>query len=774
MIGRRGRRNDGRGFLPGAATLLALTLVLALGAPTAHARVTLVATGTPELAFLGIPGNQVVARLALPGPARAVAVSRDGTRGYVSAGGEVVAIDVNTRLESNRSALGIGPPEISDIDLSPGGETLYAVRGTQLLVLDAQTLAARGAIELRGEGAQLAVARNGSNAAVTLRSGRVAMVSLGSAALLRLVKLKDAAGVAIADNGLTYVTARERLRVIAPGQRRVRKKAIKLPDGAGGALTLSPGRSRVVVGAAEGGTSGAIVELRTAKVQRIVASRGPGRAAWYPDASRIAVADGGSASVSLISPFSRGRIGLVSLPGTAPSDLVVQPGLALMSGTEAADRLTGTRGDDRIDGLGGDDVLRGGRGRDVIAGGLGNDTLSGGNNSDGIDGGDGDDMMTGGTGNDEMRGGSGRDSLNGGTGNDTMQGEDGDDALDGGDGDDTIEGGNGNDTIVEKGFGDDKLLDGGTGNDVIRGGRGSDQLILGGDGDDQLYGESGSERIRGGLGNDLIDGGRAGDRLEGDEGDDVIKGDAGNDHLYGRDGNDKLDAGSGNDELLGEAGNDELVGGNGVDTFDGGPGDDVIRAADDSPDTVNCGEGSDTVYVEVDAPARDVLSGCETVVAIPAEPDSDTTAVITIRGTRNPDRLIGTAGDDSIFGRGGADRIYGMAGNDYVDGDANDDRLHGGDGDDTIAGRKGHDTIWGDAGNDRITGDRGRDRILGGAGNDTIYGNYDADTIEGGSGNDRINVVHGGNDVVACGPGSDVVFADPRDRVAGDCESVRR
>src|SRR4051794_33694865 len=117
----RGRTEFGRGFLPGTAWLLALMLVL-MGAPAAQARVTLVATGTPELAFLGIPGNDVVARLALPGPARAVAVSHDGARGYVTAGGEVVAVDVNARRESNRSALGPGPPEIADLELSPGDE----------------------------------------------------------------------------------------------------------------------------------------------------------------------------------------------------------------------------------------------------------------------------------------------------------------------------------------------------------------------------------------------------------------------------------------------------------------------------------------------------------------------------------------------------------------------------------------------------------------------------------------------------------------------------
>ena len=773
MSGRRGRRNVGRGFLPGAATLLALVALL-IAASAAQARVTLVATGTPELAFLGIPGNEVVARLALPGPARAVAVSRDGARGYVSAGSEIVAVDVNTRSETGRSAIGIGLPEITDIDLSPVGETLYAVRGSQLVVLDPQTFAQRALIDLRGEALQLAVANNGTSAAVTLRSGHVAMVDLGANALLRRVKLKDATGVAIADNGLTYATARGRLRVISRGQRKPRKKAIKLPAGAGGGLTLSPGRSRLVVGAAAGGTSGAIVELRSASVRRIVSGLGPGRGAWYLDASRIAMADAGAATISLVSPFSRGRVGLVTLPGTAPSDLVVQPGLALISGGDAGDRLTGTRGDDRLDGLGGDDLLRGGRGRDVLVGGIGNDRLFGGANSDGISGDDGDDAMSGDTGNDEMSGGLGVDTAHGGTGNDTIQGEDGDDHLDGGDGDDTILGGAGNDVIEEKGFGDDKILNGGPGNDVIRGGRGSDKRILGEDGDDQLFGESGNERILGGAGNDLVDGGSAGDRLEGGDGDDELLGRAAKDGLYGEAGSDRLDGGSAVDLLVGGDGNDELVGGSAPDVLDGGPGDDSIRAADDSVDTVQCGAGNDTVYIENNVPPRDVLVDCELVVPVAPEPDNDGATAIVIRGTPGDDALYGTDGVDSIFGRDGADKLFGKGDGDYVDGENGPDQVHGGAGADTIAGRGGNDALYGNAGNDLITGDRGRDRILGGAGDDRIFGNYDPDTIDGGSGNDRISVIHGGADAVVCGPGNDVVFADPRDRIARDCEDIRR
>jgi len=769
MCGCDGRREIGRRFLPGAVLLLALVL-----APAASARVTLVATGTPELVFVGIPRNEVVARLALPGPSRAVAVSRDGTRGFVSAAGDVVATDVNLRTETGRTALGPGP-EISDIELSPGGETLYAVRGPQLLVIDAQTLTLRVAIELRGPGGALAVSNDGALAAVALTTGRVALVGLGTNALLRHVKLKGATGVAIADTGTTYVSARARVRLIDPGQHKARKKpVIKLPEGAGGLLTLSPGRSRLVVAAAAGGRAAALVDLNTRRVQRLPAGAGPGRAAWYPDASRIVFADGGGASISLISPFSRARIGLILLAGTTPSDLVVQPGLATNAGTEGPDSITGTRGSDRLVGLGGDDILRGGRDRDSLDGGPGADQLSGGPSSDSILGGEGNDFMSGGTGDDTMRGGPGDDGAGGGTGNDSIYGEDGNDTLDGGDGDDTVLGGPGDDTIVEKGFGDDKELNGGPGNDVIRGGRGSDRLILGEEGDDQLFGETGSERIIGGDGNDLIDGGRAGDRLEGENGEDTIKGDAGNDHLYGGRGNDKLDGGSGTDELFGHEENDELVGGNGPDLIDGGPGDDTIRAADDSADTVNCGDGNDTVYVEADAPTRDLLNGCETVVPVPAEPDSDLPGALTIRGTRNADVINGSPFDDTIFGRGGADKIFGMPGNDYVDGDKGDDQLHGGPGDDLMPGRQGNDKVWGDEGNDRITGDRGNDTIWGGAGNDTIFGNIGSDRVDGGPGDDRINMVDKTVDHIICGRGSDVVFADVRDKIAKDCESVRR
>ncbi len=750
-----------------------LVLLAALAVPaSASARATLVATGMPELVFLDVSSNALSARLALPGPSRAVAITRDGQRGFVAAGGEVVAVDVNARTELARVSLGL--PEISDIELSPVGTTLYAVQGRRLVALDPVTLVAGASVALNGDAKRIAIGRDGQVAAVVLTSGRVAMVSLTRNTLLRHVKVRGATGVAIDDAGRTLVSTRERLRTIEPGQRRPRKRALKLPEGAGGGLALSPGRSKLVVGAAPGGASGALIDLRRGTILRLPAGRGPGFPAWNPDASRILMADAGAATLSLVSPFSRGRVATVALPGSVPSDLLVQPGLAPLLGTDGADVLTGTRGPDRIEGLGGDDVLRGGRDRDSLDGGPGNDRLSGGSFSDELTGGDGNDFLLGGTGNDTILGSGGDDGADGGTGDDDISGEEGNDTLDGGDGDDTIHGGPGNDVIVEKGFGDDELLDGGPGDDVIRGGRGSDRDILGGEGNDQLFGETGSERIRGGPGDDMIDGGRAGDRLEGDEGADTIVGGLGKDHLYGRDANDKLDGGAEADELDGENGDDLLVGGSGPDDFEGGPGDDTIRAADDSADRVDCGPGDDTVFVEADAPTRDVLLACEHVMPIPAEPDTGEPPPPILRGTTRNDVLRGTPGDDSIFGRPGNDRLFGLGGDDYVDGDRGEDELHGGPGNDVLAGRRGNDTIFGDDGDDRITGDRGRDRIFGGAGRDTIFGNYNADRIDGGPGDDRINVVHGDHDVVVCGPGTDTVFADSGDAVARDCENVRR
>jgi Ca2+-binding RTX toxin-like protein len=65
----------------------------------------------------------------------------------------------------------------------------------------------------------------------------------------------------------------------------------------------------------------------------------------------------------------------------------------------------------------------------------------------------------------------------------------------------------------------------------------------------------------------------------------------------------------------------------------------------------------------------------------------------------------------------------------------------------------------------RIFGSGKGERIAGGRGRDRIYA---------GGGGDRIAVRGGGRDTVRCGGGRDTVKADRSDRVARDCEIVRR
>ena len=80
-----------------AALLLPAALLAAAG--SAHARVMVVASGTGSATLLDVSSGNVVARVPLSGAARDVAIAPDGTRGYVSAGAGVAAIDLNARAK---------------------------------------------------------------------------------------------------------------------------------------------------------------------------------------------------------------------------------------------------------------------------------------------------------------------------------------------------------------------------------------------------------------------------------------------------------------------------------------------------------------------------------------------------------------------------------------------------------------------------------------------------------------------------------------------------
>jgi hypothetical protein len=109
--------------------------------------------------------------------------------------------------------------------------------------------------------------------------------------------------------------------------------------------------------------------------------------------------------------------------------------------------------------------------------------------------------------------------------------------------------------------------------------------------------------------------------------------------------------------------------------------------------------------------------------------------------------LTGTSAADVIRGCPGRDRLFGLAGN---------------------------DALRGGGGNDDLFGGPGKDNLGGGAGNDTLSGGSGVDYISGGAGFDVIDARDRSIDRVVCGPGKDLVKADRHDRVARDCESVRR
>ncbi|QYJ16534.1 hypothetical protein Rxycam_02367 [Rubrobacter xylanophilus DSM 9941] len=94
-----------------------------------------------------------------------------------------------------------------------------------------------------------------------------------------------------------------------------------------------------------------------------------------------------------------------------------------------------------------------------------------------------------------------------------------------------------------------------------------------------------------------------------------------------------------------------------------------------------------------------------------------------------------------------------------------DETLRGDTLDDALVALAGHDALWGLG---------GRDLLSGGPGDDELYGGAGADVLLGGAGADFVEAADGEPDRILCGPGEDVVSADPQDRLAPDCETVYR
>lgn len=231
-----------------------------------------------------------------------------------------------------------------------------------------------------------------------------------------------------------------------------------------------------------------------------------------------------------------------------------------------------------------------------IVGTPGNDRIRGSMDADSIEALEGNDRVIARAGNDTVNAGPGQDRVFGNRGDDTLEGRAGSDRLHGNRGDDTLIGDvpNAGDLISR-----DRLF-GGRGTDTLRGGDGSDRLH-GGPGNDTANGNGGNDVMSGGLGPDVQDGGPGDDRILANRGTDTTSGGPGNDTLFALARRDVH-------------GPNDVTG----DTVRGDAGDDNIRVRDGEQDTVNCGEGVDTAYLDFkdrieDATEQNPTGSCEVV-----------------------------------------------------------------------------------------------------------------------------------------------------------------
>lgn len=260
-----------------------------------------------------------------------------------------------------------------------------------------------------------------------------------------------------------------------------------------------------------------------------------------------------------------------------------------------------------VDGGAGDDVLRGaafGETADTILGGPGNDKITGGPGNDIIRGGEGDDELEGQAGADQLFGDGGNDKLRGDGYRDTFA-----DVIDGGAGYDQTDA----DWMVESGSYQPPIT-----------------VSLDGAANDGRPGESdnvtGLEKIYLNAPATLIGGNDADEFtvFNTSDGSTKMAGNGGNDKLTSFDHADQVDGGAGDDQLAGGYGDDTVTGGPGRDQIHGDApssacnyiqcrlpfGNDTIYAQDGEVDSIDCGIGNDTAYVD----ANDVVSGCENVI----------------------------------------------------------------------------------------------------------------------------------------------------------------
>ena len=349
----------------------------------------------------------------------------------------------------------------------------------------------------------------------------------------------------------------------------------------------------------------------------------------------------------------------------------------------------------------------------VMGGGAGDDQLTGAPNEENSLTGDGG--VT--TGNDTLTGGRLEDSLNPGPGNDVVSGGDGPDSISSfgsqADGADSISGGRDTDRLEYGRNADTAVTLDGQPND------GANCPGPACEGDNIA---TDVDNVNTGPGDDTVIGSAIPNQFSTSSGADVVSAGGGRDTVFGGPGRDTLRGGSGGDLLEGNSEEDAIFGEGGDDQL-------VSTALDDDSDVFSGGAGTDSVsYAGANGPVRadidgrpdDGVSGEGDNVRLDVETLLGSAFADVLAGSRRANELIGFEGDDRLVGKGGADALLGDEGDDKL--------LLGG----------GRDLAEGAAGADRITS---RDKLP---------------------------------DEVLCGSATDRVKADRRDRIAADCDRVRR
>jgi Ca2+-binding RTX toxin-like protein len=129
--------------------------------------------------------------------------------------------------------------------------------------------------------------------------------------------------------------------------------------------------------------------------------------------------------------------------------------------------------------------------------------------------------------------------------------------------------------------------------------------------------------------------------------------------------------------------------------------------------------------------------------------------------------LTGTGGNDEVRAAKGVHKVRVGAGHDQVLAGRGGNRVYGGTGSDELTSFSGPDMLKGGTGHDMLQGGSGNDVSIGNAGSDSLFDAKGKDRMFGGTGADRIVTRDRSkqDDRVNCGPGRDMVIADPGDRI---------